>query len=203
MKLLRDASEDEMILTFLKGELKSSRFGNDVKNALAELSADEKLITEGDLSNDTQNELRKKALGICRGYPDREIFENYPKNVKWSFVQFDAEDIEKLRYIDYDYWNELSSDTSKPTDAADNIRKGITVFNVPNDNFFKAAEAIGKTAFPPVIALSCDDEMLILIEGHVRATAYALKEGSLSGTYGYIGRCSREDLKKKEPRLVK
>lgn len=195
MTVIRSASEDEIVLEFLKGELTSSRFGDDVRNALREVCADEKIVTEGDISDSVQNGLRRKALGICRGYPDREIFENYPENIEWSLVRFDASDIGKLRYIDYDYWNELSSGSSKPTDAAVNIRKGITVFGVPNDNFLDAAETIGKTTFPPMIALTCDGEILVLIEGHLRATAYALIEGSLEGTFGYVGKCSREDLR--------
>lgn len=203
MVFIREASEDEMILEFLKGEITSVRFGEDVKNALEKAGADESLVFGGDLSDRIQNELRRKVLGICRGYPDREIFENYPQDVEWSLVRFDTEDIDKLRYIDYSYWNELSSGSSKPTDAALNVRKGVTVFNVPNDGFLSAADAIGKTQFPPLIALTCDDNTLLLLEGHVRATAYALKEGSLGGTFGYIGRCTHEAIKKKEPQLIK
>ena len=38
-----------------------------------------------------------------------------------------------VRYIEYDYWNELSGGTRLAVDAATRIRAGVTPFGVPND----------------------------------------------------------------------
>lgn len=199
MRYIRNSCEDEIVLEFLKGELASARFGDDVLRALAEAEQSEKLISEGELSDAEQNLHRRQVLGICRGYPDREIFENYPEDIEWSLVQFDSEDIERLRYVDYDYWNELSSETSKPTSAADNIAKGITSCGVPNDGFFKAAEFIARGGkLPPIITLTSDGEKLLLLEGHLRATAYAMCKGSFGGTTGFVGKCSEDAMRKKQ-----
>lgn len=199
MEILRNSCEDEIVLEFLKGELASARFGDDVRKALTEAGQSESLITKSDLSDREQNLLRRKVLGICRGYPDREIFENYPMDIKWTLVRFDSKDIKRLRYVDYSYWNELSGDTSEPAIAAENVKKGITSCGVPNDGFIKAAEFIDAGgSFPPIITLTCDGEKLLLLEGHLRATAYAMREGSFGGTLGFVGKCSEEAMRNKQ-----
>lgn len=45
-------------------------------------------------------------MKMFRGYQDEELFERFPKNIEWKFVQFDDNDIDKIYYINYDYWNE-------------------------------------------------------------------------------------------------
>ena len=188
MKILRDATEAEMVLAFLQGEIRSYRFRDDILRALAKCGAAEELITEGDCTDAAANELRAKVLGIFRGYPDREIFEQYPANVDWKWVEFDGDDLEKLRYISYSYWDEISKGTSRPSEAAKTVAAGIEIFGVSNQYFLSGSELLrqGKH-FPPIIALAENDGTFTLLEGHCRATCYAMVQGSFAGTNGYVG----------------
>ena len=47
MKLIRKTNEAEMILEFLKGELNSKRFNEDLNNAINELGLDSSIILNG------------------------------------------------------------------------------------------------------------------------------------------------------------
>lgn len=69
MRILRDASEAEMVLAFLREELDSKRFRNPILNALKNVGASENLILAGDIASERQNALRSQVLGIFRGYP--------------------------------------------------------------------------------------------------------------------------------------
>lgn len=51
MKKVRDSSESEMILTFLKGEITSQRFNEKLNNVLNELGYKKELILDGDFYN--------------------------------------------------------------------------------------------------------------------------------------------------------
>ena len=188
MKILRNTTEAEMVLAFLQGEIRSHRFRDDILRALAKCGAAEELITEGDCADTAANALRAKVLGIFRGYPNREIFEEYPENVMWKFVEFAEEDIEKLRYISYSYWDEISKGTSRPSEAAKTVAAGIEIFGVSNQYFLSGSELLRKGEhFPPIITLANDDGTFTLLEGHCRATCYAMVPGSFAGTNGYVG----------------
>ena len=69
-----------------------------------------------------------------------------------------------MKYIDYDYWVELSGGSRKAKDAAGNIRNGVEIFGVSNDGFLAGARALaGGSAFPPMIFVS-DYENIIVLE---------------------------------------
>ena len=199
MVILCNASEAEMVLAFLQAEIDSSRFRDEVINALKECNVTEKLIIHGDVLNETENVIRKKVLGIYRGYPDSEIFKNYPGKIDWKFVRFETGDLDRLRYISYSYWDELSKGTRKPNDATKTVNDGIEIFGVSNQYFLDGRELLrqGKR-FPPIIVLTDGNGPYILIEGHCRATCYALVPESFAGSEGYVGFCTAEELLKFE-----
>lgn len=186
MIVLRRATEDEMLLAFLRGELRSRRFSGELKAALLSLGLTERIITAGDLRSAEENEHRKAVMAAFRGYPDREVFAEYPQGAAWYHVRFEERDLERIRYISYCYWDELSNGTSSPLVGAETVKKGRTVCEVPNDNFLDAAKALaaGRT-FDPIILITQDDAY-ILLEGHVRATAYAMAPEYFNGAYGYV-----------------
>lgn len=97
MRILRDASEEEMVLAFLKEELDSRRYHEPIIKALKDAGTSEKLIREGNTADDGQNILRSRVLGLFRGYPDRDLFENYPRDIVWKYAAFEATDLGKLR----------------------------------------------------------------------------------------------------------
>lgn len=202
MKTIRDATEDEIILTFLNGEIHSERFSAKLNETIKQIKASKEIIINGNLTDKNENLLRKQILSLFRGYPDKELFDNFPAIIKWKFVQFGQEDLNKIYYIDYDYWNELSKGTSKPTEAAQSIYEGIEIFGVSNEPMFKAKEFLRTGTFPPIIAYTCGNEKYLLLEGHKRMTVYGMLPEKFENTYGYIGYCSIQAMYKKDPRMV-
>jgi hypothetical protein len=94
--------------------------------------------------------------------------------VLWSWAALDPDEVLAIRYIDYDYWVELSRGSRSPSDAAERIRAGVDVFRVPSAEFLVD---VGADA-PPLIVVG-DDERLVVLEGHTRLTRYALQPDAL------------------------
>ena len=140
MKLVRKTTEEEMILAFLKGELNSKRFNDDLKNALNELGLDANIILNGNIEDGQENLDRLKIMKEFRGYPDEKLFKRFPKIDEWKLVELSESDIDNIYYIDYDYWNELSNGTSKPVEAAKVIKSGVEIYGVSNRPFLEGVE---------------------------------------------------------------
>lgn len=66
MNLICQISENEVIAEFLKAEINSNRFRDRVITALNGIEIG--IINQPDLSNTTENQIRKKVLGEFRGY---------------------------------------------------------------------------------------------------------------------------------------
>lgn len=184
MNITAKSSPDEMVLEWLKAELVSERFESELRLALHDLARPESIITNADLSNHEENLARRAVLKKYRSWLAVNI-DDY----LWRWAELDRSDVGGLTYIDYDYWNELSSGTGLVGEATHNIEKGMVVFDVPNDNFYSVAENVvaGKT-FPPIILIpSRKGGGYQILEGHVRATGYVLAEGSAKPLIGIIG----------------
>lgn len=140
-------------------------------NALDLQGADLGLITSADLDNDSENETR---LAVLRTY--RDWMQDDLDDYSWQLAELTLNDVRKLHYIDYSYWNELSEGTHEVGTGADNVRKGKTIFDVPNDTFWSIAEAfeVGETFEPIIVLKENDDAPGRIIEGHARSTGYLL-----------------------------
>ena len=202
MKLIRKTNEAEMILEFLKGELNSKRFNEDLNNAINELGLDSSIILNGNIEDEQENNDRLKIMKKFRGYPDEELFERFPNIEEWKFLELNESDIDNIYYIDYDYWNELSNGTSKPVEAAKVIKSGKEIYEVSNQPFLDGVEYNKTNKFPPVILITCNDEKYLIIEGHSRMTVYGFNSNKLNGTYAYVGYTTEEEMKKYDPRML-
>ena len=196
MKILRNSSEAEMILAFLRTEFVSDRFSAQLKKAMKTLSIDEQLLLSADLENEDENALRKDLLGEFRGYGrNKELFENFPSQIEWSMCSFSEDDLAKIRYIDYSYWNELSAGTRSPLTAAKQVRKGVTIYGQSTEGFLQAAKYIeGGGRFQNMIILTADFNSFVIVEGHLRMTAYALTPKHFDNIHCFVGKCSQSDL---------
>lgn len=169
--MIRDSSPQETVLAWLQAELASERFKNDLLQSLLKFETTESIITKANLDDTIENSLRYKVLKDYRDWFDDNVNE-----YRWSLVELDADDVGKLEYIDYSYWNELSDKTRKVEIAAKNIQNGKVVFQVPNDRFWSVAKAIetGEEFSPIVILKDSPDSSSRIVEGHLRATSYLL-----------------------------
>ncbi len=194
-----NAGEDEMILAFLSMEYASDRFRGQIAEALRGRNVRAELIGRGDPSDPAENALRRAVLGDFRGDGRNEgLFERFPADVRWEWAVLEPSDLEKIRYVDYDYWNELSDDTGSPLRAAEAIRAGRTSCGVPNDGFWEALAHLRRGgSFPPLIALTHGrGTELYLLEGHKRATAYALMPELFRDVRALIGFCDAGALRR-------
>jgi hypothetical protein len=176
MKIISSTTESAMIATFLQGELTSKRFGHKIREALQELQADERVITHPAVGDPNEDGLRRKLLQAARGYGSNESwFTGWPKTVDWYAAELSRSELSGVRYIVYDYWIELTKGSLRAGDAVPTIQKGEEVFGVSNQPFLDAATAIAAGAqLPPMILVGTDQNDLVVMEGHLRLTAYVL-----------------------------
>jgi hypothetical protein len=176
VRVIGSSSEDEMVACFLLGELTSQRFGTGIRRALAAAGESERLLTDADLTDPAANRARHDLLAATRGYGEnRDLFKDFPGRVRWIRAVLTPDDLARVRYIEYAYWNELSAGSRLPGDAAKRIQSGIRVSGVSNRRFVTAARAVRRgQRFSPLILAGPRRDALVCLEGHLRLTAYAL-----------------------------
>jgi hypothetical protein len=182
MRRLRPGSEAEMVALFLRTELPAARSRDDVRAHLEQASLSERIITDPDLDDDAENQARLRLLTQHRGYGTRtELFDGFPDDVRWQWMAITSAELASVRYIDYDYWVELSGGTRMPVDAAPRIRAGVAPFGVPSEWALGMALAVADGArFPPLILVTTGPGSdLVVLEGHARLTAFMLARDRL------------------------
>ena len=188
MKIISDSSENEMIALFLNEEIKSKRFSEKLNKIISKLNIDSSIIIDYDLTNDNDNKLRKEILKIYRGYSLNEgLFKNFPDTIKWTWVDLDVNDIKKIKY---DYWEELSNGSRYAWDSRQNILNGKEIYEVSNQPFLDGAEYLKSgNIFEPIILLSSEDDKdkMIILEGHSRLTAMCLVPECIDKITALIG----------------
>lgn len=196
MKILGQSSEEEMIIEYLRAEISSKRFSDNVREAMKRLGLDERIVLSADLQSQEENEKRRELLGAVRGYGrDESMFERFPAVTDWKLCSFSQNDLEKIRYIHYSYWSELSGGTHRPTDAAERIRGGVCVYGQSNEGFIRAASHIRNGGvFPTMFFLTADFEDFVIVEGHQRMTAYAMALEYFKDIKVIVGKCAGEEL---------
>jgi len=182
MRRMRRSSEAEMVALFLRTELPAARHRDDLRALLERGGLSERVITAPDLGDDAENQARLRLLTWHRGYGTRtELFDGFPDDVRWQWMAITPAELARVRYVDYDYWVELSGGTRLPVDAAPRIRAGVAPFGVSSDWALGMAQAFADGArFPPLILVTTGPSGdLVVLEGHVRLTAYMLRPDRL------------------------
>jgi hypothetical protein len=179
MRVIGPSSEEEMIAVFLRGELASDRFGGAIREALARAGAQDDVVTMPDLGDEAENAVRRLLLTETRAYGTRDgVFSGFPDDVRWQRVVLARDELVAVRYIDWDYWLELSGGSRSPVESARRIRAGFAPYGISTDGFLVAAERVGERWPALIVCTSGEEQPLVLLEGHVRLTAYALAGGA-------------------------
>ena len=177
MRRLRASSEAEMVALFLRTELPAARFRDTLRVLLDQAGLPERLITAPNLDDPAENQAREQLLTQHREYGTRAgLFEGFPDDVCWEWMAITPAELATVRYVDYDYWVELSGGSRLAIDAAPRIRAGVAPFGVSSDWALGMAQAVTDGArFPPLILVTAGPSGgLVVLEGHVRLTAYML-----------------------------
>ena len=149
-----------------------------------------RIIERPNLDDAQENACRRSILGAYRGYgqntdyfeglpPDVEYmdyFEGFPLDVHWERAMLSKQELEQVKYIEYDYWVELSGGSRLPRDAARTILAGYEVFGVNHQGVLQMATAFrARARFPTLILVGKNRESsLVVLEGHMRLTAMFL-----------------------------
>ena len=171
-----------MVALFLRTELPAARFRDTLHALLDQAGLPESLVTEPNLDDPAENQAREQLLTAHRGYGTRiGLFEGFPHDVYWEWMVITPAELATVRYVDYDYWVELSGGTRLAADAAPRIRAGVAPFGVSSDWALGMAQAVAEGArFPPLILVTTDPPgNLVVLEGHCRLTAYMLRPDRL------------------------
>ena len=177
MRRLRPSSEAEMVALFLRTELPAARFRDKLHALLDQAGLPERLITAPNLEDPAENQAREQLLTQHREYGTRAgLFDSFPHDVCWEWMAITPAELATVRYVDYDYWVELSGGSRLAIDAAPRIRAGVAPFGVSSDWALGMAQAVTDGArFPPLILVTAGPPRgLVVLEGHVRLTAYML-----------------------------
>jgi hypothetical protein len=168
------ATEDEMVIAFLRAEVDSSRYGDIIRRSLTQFGLERGLIDEPNLADAAENAIRKQLLAF-RGYEARTaLFTGFPRDASWRRVTLEVPDFETIRYANYPTWVTLSDDTRLVSVGARNFLQRPS--DVATQQIAAIAEDIRKgKRFPELIAAEPDGGSLVLIEGHSRATAYLIE----------------------------
>jgi hypothetical protein len=176
MRSLSRVAEDEMIAVFLRGELDSDRYGATLRDLLARGRKDVDVLRAPDLGSASDNGYRRRLLDEHRAYDRREgLFLDFPRRVSWSRAALEPAEVLDILYIDWDWWLSVSGGSRRPREAARRIRAG-EVAGVSAEEHEPIAAALRASPSPPeLIAVKTPARSpLVLVEGHVRLTAYAL-----------------------------
>ena len=178
MRELERVTEHDMIAAFVRAELHSERFGAAVRAALHRHHVPRRVVERPDTADAAQNGQRLAILRDYRRYGlDNSLFDGFPyDDVVWSRVALAREEVLAIRYIDYDFWVELSGGTRLPVDAARRIRAGEADPERAR-NFLRVAAALdrGATFHEMIVVTAGGDAPLVALEGHLRLTVYALR----------------------------
>ena len=172
---LAPSNENEMVLAFLKAEIDSPRFGEAYQNLIDQSGLDKsELIDNASLSDPHQNAARRALLGDARGYGNNVyLFAGFPQNVAWRRVTITPGDYDALLYTNYPIWTKLSGGSRKVVDGAKNTGS-IAADEEAISGIQAVAEAVKNgQRYPELIAVEAADG-IVLVEGHIRATAYVL-----------------------------
>lgn len=171
MHILREASEAEVILEWLRAEINSSRFQEGVKKALAEIGADADIIRNPTLGDAVEDVQRRAILKLSRG-DDDHLLTGFPTDIAWSLVELDEHEVRQVQYINAKDWLEVSGGTRLAADAARRIERRLTWYATLWDSI-PAAEIASNRSLPRLIIVTDGDESrLVLLEGHLRFTSF-------------------------------
>ena len=190
MRTVRSISEAEMVALFLATEYPAPRTHQLMLPVLQREGWPPSLIEQPNLDDERENAQRRSVLGAYRGYgqsPDYfaglpldveylDYFAGFPLDVQWELATLSQQELEQVKYIEYEYWVELSGGSRLPRDGVRTILAGCDVFGVSNQGFLQMAASLrAGVRFPTLILVGKNRESpLVVLEGHARLTAMLL-----------------------------
>jgi hypothetical protein len=171
MRILRPATEDEVIATFLRAELDSGRYSPVLRTLLERDGVGADVLARPDLADPAANRYRSSLLDEYRGFERRiGLFGGFPDSVDWHRAALAPPEVLEILYIDWDWWLEITDGTRRPTDAANKIRRGEVAGSTVDEHLM----LLDRPQPELIVVTTPDRQNLVVLEGHYRLTAYAM-----------------------------
>lgn len=170
------APETEMVLAFVAAEIDSPTWGPRYSYHLRRLGRTPEDLVGRPEFNPADNRDRAELLKSVRGYGQNTgLFLGFPQTVRWRRAELEPADFAALRYARCPPWTELAPATLTVAEGARNLETVDTQDDYRSKVHGIIARIQRGDRFPPLILAETTAPALILIEGHTRATAYALQ----------------------------
>jgi hypothetical protein len=194
MEDLGEVNDDHVILAWLQAEIESADFqayliGNPPNPA--NLSAALKAARSPNLRDEQQNAYRREIIATVYGFGQgKGSFEGLANDIKWRRFRLEPSEVGEMLYARREgAWHLLSPVTRKVAEGATNVGH---VFAGDPTNMVVLSLASGichsDRKLPELIALRRPDGVLVLLEGHARATAIVLEAHRFpNGVQAYVG----------------
>lgn len=176
MRDLGEVSEDDMVLAFLQAEIDSPRWRSCYQT---DSVFDRSVIDLPDKRSPQENQTSRELLGRVRGYGRNGLlFTGFPVAVVWHRIILEQAELPKLKYANHPAWVRLSGGTRLVVDGARSLRSPENPVEAAFAHIPAIVEDVkGGMRYPPLIGVhQKDTENILLIEGHSRATAYAVAQ---------------------------
>jgi hypothetical protein len=167
MRKLRRITEAEVIAEFLKNEFYQEEFHHDRGNF-------EQLVMESDVTNETENALRRALLFRRRGHMWREL----PSDTQWWEVEIELSDLNLIRVFPRAQWRRVANGSFLLRDIAERIR--TVRFKGRTRDFIAKVQALSyRIRMEPdsssVLLIGLDEtHPFTILEGNHRLTAALL-----------------------------
>lgn len=172
MRKLRRVTEAEVIAEFLKNEFYQEEFHHDRENF-------EHLVLEADITNETDNALRRALLFRRRGHMWREL----PDDTQWWEVEIEPRDLNLIRVFPRAQWRKVADGSFLLRDIVARIRTHR--FSGRTRDFIAKVQALSyRLRVDPdnsaVLLIGTDENSpMTILEGNHRLTAALLGGQSL------------------------
>lgn len=151
MTLGAPVTQDEVLSCWVRAETSSTRFGPALTQARAACPQ---------ASN-------AELLAATRGWPDRGYFHDFPSDIRWFRAQLTPAELSAVKYINWDYWLDVSAGTRLPSVAAK--RMGWTD-GLPSPDGVE----------PLILVTDTTSAAIVVLEGHSRLTGYVIAGAQLT-----------------------
>jgi len=136
--------------------------------------SDEAEVAETFRRGELAGRFREEVLAGTRYWRCAGLFDGLPDDLDWHRAALGPEEVLDIRYIDWDWWLWVSDGTRSPREAARRIHAGLAEGVDPEPLRALAARLASDDPPPELIAVAKPEGPLVLAEGHIRLTAYAL-----------------------------
>jgi hypothetical protein len=173
-EFVRQSSEEEMVLEFIKAESASSEWLENYK--FSEGFSFDELIVKGDLSDAYQNSIRRSMLNY-RGYATRTgLFAGFPLDVDWSIYRFTIAEIADFKYANSPPWSQLSGQGRRVRDGAhaiDDDPKRVVGLGINLEKVGDIRERLRSGDTLANLIVATIGATYVVVEGQKRVTALA------------------------------